>query len=178
MNIRIINAQVDSPSPEAEPQEQAEPQAEPHGAKEELIKELLAQYNSELETAMNYLAISKNLLGLSADIVREALAADVDVEMGHAKKIADRLHVLGVMIPCSLHFKAEQSFLSHDKHRDIVAVIKGVIEAERGAVARYKRIVTLADSLEDWATVDEMSPIMVDEEGHAREFLDFLKEFS
>lgn len=181
MNIRIINAQVEPSAPPTEEigKEVGQPDVQTeNGGKEQMIKELLAQYNSEIETSMNYLAISQNLQGLRAEIVREALAADVDVEMGHAKKIAARLHVLGVMVPCSLHFKAEQSFLSHDKHKDIVAVIKGVIEAEKGAVARYKRIITLADSIEDWATVDEMSPIMVDEEGHTREFLDFLKEFA
>jgi bacterioferritin len=180
MKIRVITAQTEpSPSPIEETTQKVEQTSEAMNAngKEELVRELLAQYNSEIETAMNYLAISENLKGIRASIINEALAADVDVEMGHAKTIAKRLKVLGVPVPCSLHFKAEQAFFRHDKHSDIIAVIKGVIEAEAGAVARYKKIITIADSLEDWATVDEMSPIMNDEENHRREFLDFLKEF-
>jgi len=173
MNIRVIKAQVEPVHVE---KENVAP-AEPNNGKQQLIQELIAQYNSELETAMNYLAISENLKGMKNEIVREALAADVAVEMGHAKTIAARLHIMGVTVPCSLCFKAEQSYFKKELHDDVVQVIKGVIRAEKGAVARYKKIISLADGLKDWSTVDEMSPILTDEEGHLREFLDFYQEF-
>ena len=49
------------------------------------------------------------------------------------------------MVPGSLDFKAEQSYLQPpDEQTDIVHVIKGVIEAESGAIEHYNRIIEFA----------------------------------
>ena len=48
-------------------------------------------------------------------------------------------------------------------------VIKGVIEAETGAIEHYNRIIEVTDGV-DWVTQDMVIAILHDEEGHRRLF--------
>jgi bacterioferritin len=58
---------------------------------------------------------------------------------------------------------------------DVVAVIKGVIEAEAGAIEHYTRIIEACDGI-DWATQDMVVEILRDEESHLRQFERYLRE--
>ena len=50
------------------------------------------------------------------------------------------------MVPGSLDFSAEQSYLQPpDEQTDIVHVIKGVIEAESGAIEHYNQIIEFTE---------------------------------
>jgi len=81
------------------------------------------------------------------------------------------------VVPGSLEFSAEQSYLQPpDQQTDIVHVIKGVIEAETGAIEHYNRIIEVTDGV-DWVTQDMVIAILHDEEGHRRLFEGFLREF-
>ena len=81
------------------------------------------------------------------------------------------------MVPGSLDFSAEQSHLQPpDDQTDIVHVIKGVIEAESGAIDHYNRIIEFCDGL-DSVTQDMVIAILRDEEGHRRLFEGFLREY-
>src|SRR5919202_1182934 len=72
--------------------------------------------------------------------------------------------------------KAEQTYLQPpDRQTDIVHVIRGVIEAETGAIAHYNRIIEATDGV-DWVTQDMVIDILRDEEGHRRLFEGFLRE--
>ena len=55
-------------------------------------------------------------------------------------------------------------------------MIKGVIEAETGAIEHYNRIIEVTDGI-DWVTQDMVIAILRDEEGHRRLFEGFLREF-
>jgi bacterioferritin len=57
-----------------------------------------------------------------------------------------------------------------------VHVIKGVIEAEGGAIEHYNRIIEFCDG-KDPVTQDMVIAILRDEEGHRRLFEGFLREF-
>jgi bacterioferritin len=57
-----------------------------------------------------------------------------------------------------------------------VHVIKGVIEAEIGAIEHYQSIIEFCDGF-DWVTQDMVIAIQRDEEGHKRLFEGFLREF-
>ena len=48
-----------------------------------------------------------------------------------------------------------------------MTVIRGVIEAEAGAIEHYNRIIEACDGV-DWATQDMVIDILRDEEGHLR----------
>ena len=80
-------------------------------------------------------------------------------------------------MPGSLEFSAEQGYLQPPQQQtDIVHVIKGVIEAETGAIEHYNRIIEVTDGI-DWVTQDMVIAILHDEEGHRRLFEGFLREY-
>ncbi len=144
--------------------------------REELIELLKQAYWMEMETVMSYIANSVNPDGLRAQEVIEALQEDIQEELGHAQQFARRIKELWGVVPGSLEFKATQKFLQPPKQQtDIVHVIKGVIEAEKGAISHYSRIIEFCEDL-DYVTQDMVITILGDEEGHLRLFEGFLRE--
>jgi len=152
--------------------------SEANAAKREEIVELLTQaYWMEMETVMSYLANASNLDGIRAEEVAEALDEDVNEELGHARAFAQRIKELYGTPPGSAEFTSTQSFLQPPADpADVVTVIKGVIEAESGAIEHYNRIIEATDGV-DWATQDMVIDILRDEEGHLRKFERYLREF-
>ena len=145
--------------------------------REEIIELLTKAYWMEIETVMSYIANSVNPDGVRAQEVKESLAADVTEELGHAKRFAERIKELWGVVPGSLEFGAEQSFLQPpDQQTDVVHVIRGVIEAESGAIDHYNRIIEVTDQV-DPVTQDMTIEILHDEEGHRRLFEGFLREY-
>ncbi len=142
-----------------------------------IIDELIVSYWMEIETVQNYIANSINLVGVRAEEVKSSLAADVAEELTHAQQIAKRIHVLGGQVPGSMGFKATQAAMQPPADpKDVVSVIKGVIEAEEGAIEQYKKIIKLAAD-EDPVTEDMCITLLSDEEEHRREFIGFLTEY-
>src|SRR5215212_4998337 len=145
--------------------------------REEIIGLLTKAYWMELETVMSYIANSVNPDGLRAQEIVESLQQDVQEELGHAQQFAARIKELYGVVPGSLDFSAEQSYLQPpEQQTDIVHVIKGVIEAETGAIEHYNRIIEFTDAL-DWVTQDMVIEILHDEEGHRRLFEGYLREY-
>ena len=145
--------------------------------REELVEMLTKAYWMEIETVMSYIANSVNLDGVRAQEIRESLDEDITEELGHARQFAARIKELYGVVPGSLEFKAEQTFLQPpDEQTDVVHVIRGVIEAESGAIEYYNQIIEAADGA-DWVTQDMVIDILRDEEGHRRLFDGFLREY-
>jgi bacterioferritin len=145
--------------------------------REELIALLTKAYWMEIETVMSYIANSVNPDGVRAQEIIESLQEDIQEELGHAQQFASRIKELYGVVPGSLDFSAEQSYLQPPQHQtDIVHVIKGVIEAETGAIEHYNRIVEFTDGL-DFVTQDMVIQILHDEEGHRRLFEGYLREY-
>ncbi len=81
------------------------------------------------------------------------------------------------MVPGSMEFEAEQGYLQPPEEQiDVVHVIKGVIEAETGAIEHYTRIVEATEGV-DPVTQDMVIEILRDEQGHRRLFEGFLREY-
>ena len=145
--------------------------------REEIIALLTKAYWMEIETVMSYITNSVNPDGLRAQEIVESLQEDIQEELGHAQQFAARIKELYGVVPGSLEFSAEQSYLQPpEQQTDIVHVIKGVIEAETGAIEHYNRIIEVTDGI-DWVTQDMVIAILRDEEGHRRLFEGFLREF-
>jgi bacterioferritin len=143
----------------------------------EVIELLKKAYWMEIETVMSYIANSINPDGVRAQEIIESLQGDIQEELGHAQQFAQRIKELYGIVPGSLDFTAEQSYLQPPDHQtDIVHVIKGVIEAETGAIEHYNRIIEFTDGL-DWVTQDMVIEILHDEEGHRRLFEGYLREY-
>jgi bacterioferritin len=145
--------------------------------REEIIAMLAKAYWMEIETVMSYIANSVNPDGVRAQEIKESLEQDVTEELGHAKLFAQRIKELYGVVPGSEDFAAEQSYLQPPNEQvDIVHVIRGVIEAETGAIEHYTKIVEATDQV-DPVTNDMVIDILHDEQGHRRLFEGFLREY-
>jgi bacterioferritin len=131
----------------------------------------------EIESVMSYIANSINPDGVRAREVAESLGEDVDEELGHARQFGERIKELYGVVPGSMDFSAEQSYLEPPEDQtDIVHVIKGVIAAETAAIDHYNEVIEFCEGT-DPVTQDMVTDILRDEEGHRRLFEGFLREF-
>jgi bacterioferritin len=143
----------------------------------EIVAMLTRAYWMEVETVMSYLCNSVNPDGVRAQEIIESLKADIQEELGHATQFANRIKELYGVVPGSMAFSAEQSYLQPpERQTDLVHVIKGVIEAEAGAIEHYNRIIEATDGV-DPVTQDMVIAILRDEEAHRRLFEGFLREY-
>jgi bacterioferritin len=145
--------------------------------REQIVELLKKAYFMELETVMSYIQNSVNPDGVRAQEIKESLEEDIQEELGHAQQFAARIKELYGVVPGSLEFSAEQNYLQPAAQQtDVVHVIKGVIEAETGAIEHYNKIVEFCDD-KDLVTQDMVIAILRDEQGHRRLFEGFLREY-
>ena len=145
--------------------------------REEIVELLKTAYFMELETVISYVTNSTNPDGVRAQEIKEALEEDIQEELTHAQQFASRIKELYGIVPGSLEFEAEQSYLQPPEEQvDVVHVIRGVIEAETGAIEHYTRIVEVTEEV-DPVTQDMVIDILRDEQGHRRLFEGFLREY-
>jgi bacterioferritin len=145
--------------------------------RKEIVELLKTAYFMELETVMNYVTNSINPDGVRAQEVKESIEEDIQEELTHAQQFAARIKELYGVVPGSMEFKASQDTLQPpDDQVDIVHVIKGVIDAEEGAIQHYTRMVEETEEV-DPVTQDMVIEILHDEQGHKRLFEGFLREY-
>jgi bacterioferritin len=142
----------------------------------EIVELLTRAYWMEAETVLSYLANAANLDGIRAEEIAEALDEDVEEELGHARLFAKRIKDLYGTPPGTFDMVHEQATLQPGDPTDVVGVIRGVIDAEKGAIEHYNRIIEACDGV-DWATQDMVIDILRDEENHLRTFERYLREF-
>ena len=132
----------------------------------------------EIETVMNYITNSVNPDGVRAQEIIESLQADVQEELGHAQQFATRIKELYGVVPGSKDFarRAGRDLQPPEHQTDVVHVIKGVIEAETGAIEHYNAIIETTEGV-DPVTNDMVIAILRDEEGHRRLFEGYLREY-
>src|SRR3954453_8321430 len=144
--------------------------------RERIIGMLTKAYWMEIETVMSYIANSVNPDGIRAREIVESLQQDIQEELGHAQQFADRIKELYGVVPGSMEFSAEQTYLQPpEQQTDLTHVVRGVIEAETGAIEHYNRLIELTEGV-DPVTNDMVIAILHDEEGHKRLFEGFLRE--
>jgi bacterioferritin len=145
--------------------------------RDKIVEMLKKAYWMEIETVMSYITNSVNPDGVRAQEIIESLRGDIQEELGHAQQFATRIKELYGVVPGSLEFSAEQTYLQPpDQQTDIVHVIKGVIQAESGAIDFYNQIIEATEEV-DPVTNDMVIAILRDEEGHRRLFEGFLREY-
>jgi bacterioferritin len=145
--------------------------------REEILKLLRKAYWMEIETVMSYVANSINPDGVRAQEIIESLEQDIQEELGHARQFGERIKELYGVVPGSMEFAAEQSYLQPPEHQtDVVHVIKGVIEAETGAIEHYNAVIEATEEV-DPVTQDMVVTILHDEERHRRLFEGYLREY-
>jgi bacterioferritin len=146
--------------------------------KEQIITGLRQAYNMEVETVINYLANSLDLEGVRAEFIKQALAADIQEELGHAQQLGNRIKQLGGSVPGSLQFKMSQRYLEPpEDSTDVVKVIQGVLKGEEEAIKQYRALIKLTDG-EDYVTQDLAITLLAAEEAHRQQFEGYLKEYT
>jgi bacterioferritin len=145
-------------------------------AREDTVQMLVQAYNMELETVMNYLANSINLDGVRAEEIKKSLATDIQEELGHATQLGNRIKQLNGQVPGSGAVKIGGQRQPPADTTDVVAVIKGVIEAEEAACNHYRKIIRATEG-EDYVTQDLCIRLLAAEEEHLIQFRGFLKEY-
>jgi bacterioferritin len=144
---------------------------------EEIVKELVTAYWSEIETVMNYISHSVNLDGVRAEEIKKSLQAEIADEMTHAQTLAKRIKEIRGLVPGSAEFKPGQKTLQPTKDTaNVEYVIQGVIDAENQAIAQYKKIIKMCEG-EDYVTQDMVITLLGDEEAHRSVFEGYLKEY-
>ena len=145
--------------------------------REHVVELLTKAYWMEIETVMNYVAGSINPDGVRARQIAASLEEDIQEELGHAKLFGQRIKELYGVVPSSTDFSAEQTFMHPPADQtEVVDLIRGVIEAESGAIEHYSRIISETEEI-DPVTQDMVIDILHDEEGHRRLFEGFLREY-
>ena len=114
--------------------------------REELVELLKKAYWMEIETVMSYITNSINPDGVRAQEIIESLQEDIQEELGHAQQFAQRIKDLYGVVPGVWSSRREQTYLQPPEHQtDVVHVIKGVIEAETGAIEHYNEIIEFTE---------------------------------
>jgi bacterioferritin len=132
----------------------------------------------KLETVMSYIANSTNPDGVRAQQIITSVADDVQEELHHAEQFAQPIKEPYGVVPRSLQFRDEQSYLQPPEHQtDIVHVITGVIAAETGAIEHYNESVQRTEKV-DPVTNDIVINILHDEERHQRLFEGYPREYA
>jgi bacterioferritin len=145
---------------------------------DDVIDVLQSAYMEELETVINYRTNSIVLDGVRAQEIKESLEEDIQEELGHAALLGQRLKQLGARPPGSAEFAAKQESLQPPADStDVLAVIQGVLDAEEGAIATYRRLIDLARAANDPVTEDLAVEVLADEEAHRTEFRGFETEY-
>lgn len=145
---------------------------------DEVIDLLRKAYMDELETVMNYLTNSIVLDGVRAEEIKESLQVDIQEELNHAQQLGARLKQLDARPPASAEFEMRQESLQPPTDStDVLAVIRGVLDAEEDAIATYRSLINAAVEADDPVTEDLAITILADEEAHRTEFRGFEKEY-
>lgn len=141
------------------------------------VEMLQKGFRMELESVINYLANSVHLDGIRAEEIKRSLASDVTEELGHAERIAKRIKQLGGRIPGSLELQFDQKSLTPPQDTtDVLSVVRGVLDAEVGAIEFYRQILKQAERSDDPVTADLMIQLLADENEHRTQFEGFLAE--
>jgi bacterioferritin len=145
---------------------------------DEVTRLLKKAYGDEIETVMNYLTNSIVLDGVRAEEIKESLQQDIQEELTHAEQLGQRLKQLDERPPGSASFEARQDSLQPpEDSTDVLAVIQGVLDAEKDAIATYRSLISAAEEADDPVTEDLAVTILADEEAHRTEFEGFRKEY-
>src|SRR5690242_21219733 len=92
--------------------------------RDQIVAMLTKAYWMEMETVISYMTNSINPDGVRAQEIIESLKADIQEELGHAEQFARRIKELYGVVPGSMDFTPEQSYLQPpERQTDITHVI-------------------------------------------------------
>ena len=85
--------------------------------RDHVVELLTKAYWMEIETVMSYLAASVNLDGVRAQEIKESLTEDIEEELGHARRFAERIKELYGVVPGLRPSPPSRTSCSHRRSR-------------------------------------------------------------
>ncbi|MDR0952995.1 MAG: ferritin [Elusimicrobiota bacterium] len=147
---------------------------------DELIKKLNRAYADEWLAYIQYWTGAQVAEGLMRPNIEAEMMEHANEELGHAKKVCDRIIELGgtpILDPKD-YFKQTNCGYDVPKNFSTKALLKQNIDAERCAIAVYNDIVEYARKGGDTVTFHIARSIMQDEMEHEQDLEDLLTDIT
>lgn len=135
-----------------------------------LLNDALA---TELVCVMRYRRHHYTADGLASPKIAEEFLVHANEELAHADRLAERIVQLGGEPDFNPAGLLERSHADYDEAKDLNAMIKANLIAERVAVESYRQMIDLVAD-KDSTTRRLLEDILADEEEHADELKDWL----
>jgi bacterioferritin len=137
-----------------------------------LLNDALA---TELVCVLRYKRHHFTAHGIASPRIAEEFMAHARKEMVHADRLAKRIVQLGGAPDFAPDSLAHRSHAAYDESRDLTAMIRANLVAERLAIETYTQMISLLGP-RDPATRRLLEDILIDEQEHAEELSDWLRD--
>jgi len=142
------------------------------------VKQIIGFLNDSLATelvcVMRYRRHHFTASGLSSPAIAAEFLVHANEELAHADRLAERISQLGGDPNFNPSSFLDRSHADYDESKDIRAMVRANLVAERVAVETYRQLIKLiADK--DPTTRRLLEDILADEEEHATELKDMLE---
>ncbi|XVJ71898.1 MAG: ferritin-like domain-containing protein [Rhizobacter sp.] len=149
------------------------PHNEPLNA--ELVKLLNDSLATELLCVLRYKRHHFTAEGLASPKIAEEFLVHANEEAAHADRLAKRIVQLGGEPDFSPDTLSQRSHAAYDESKDLKAMIKANLVAERVAIEAYSQLIALVGD-QDSTTRRLLEDILSDEQEHAEELKDWLAD--
>ena len=147
------------------------PHNEPFRA--DLVKLLNDSLATELLCVLRYKRHHFTAEGLASPKIAEEFLVHANEEAAHADRIAKRIVQLGGEPDFSPDTLSQRSHAAYDESKDLKAMIRANLIAERVAIESYSQLIALVGD-QDSTTRRLLEDILSDEQEHAEELKDWL----
>jgi bacterioferritin len=135
-----------------------------------LLNDALA---TELVCVLRYKRHYFTASGEASPAIAEEFLVHANEESAHADKIAERIVQLGGDPDFNPQTLRERSHADYDESKDLQAMVRANLVAERIAIETYRQMISLIGD-KDPTTRRMLEEILADEEEHADELKDWL----
>ena len=144
----------------------------PH--RDAIVKLLNDALATELVCVLRYKRHHYTAKGVASPKIAEEFMVHAQEETQHSESIAERIVQLGGEPDFSPDSLLERSHAGYDESKDLQAMIRSNLIAERVAVESYRQMIVLIGE-KDPTTRRMLEQILADEEEHADELSDWLE---
>lgn len=143
--------------------------------RDDIVKLLNDALATELVCVLRYRRHYFTAHGLAAPRIAEEFLEHANAEAGHADRIAERIVQLGGDPDFSPDTLTQRSHADYDETKDLRAMVRNNLVAERIAVETYRQMINVIGD-KDPTTRRLLEEVLEDEEEHADELKDMLEE--
>lgn len=143
--------------------------------RDQIVKLLNDALATELVCVLRYKRHYFTAHGLSSPSIAAEFLEHANEESAHADKLAERIVQLGGEPDFNPDSLTQRSHADYDDSDDLKAMVRANLVAERVAVESYRQMITLIGD-KDPTTRRILEQVLADEEEHADELLDMLKD--